>query len=174
MGVHEVPKKEQPKLFAEVYRIIKPGGKFVIWELALDEENQRIFQDVIRKKDELAGFTDLVKNRYLPRHDELRELFAQTGFVDVKDHFEMLYEPSTLGRKDELVSKDRKHILGQQGQIFLADEERLKQLSEERVAAWSQYVRERVPLELREKMGYRDLGAVCRGVIAPAPKQGVV
>lgn len=158
MGVHEVPKEEQEKLFTEIYRILKPGGKFVIWELALDEENQKIFQDIIRKKDELAGFDKLVKNRYFPRHEELQELFEKAGFVDVRDHYEIFYEPSTLGRKEELVSKERKQLSEQKGEISEEDEEHLKQLGEEKAEELTRYTRERIPENLREKMKYKDLG----------------
>lgn len=158
MGVHEVPKEEQEKLFAEIYRILKAGGKFVIWELALDEETQKVFQDIIRKKDELAGFDKLVKNRYFPRHEELRELFEKAGFTDVRDHYEIFYEPSTLGRKEELVSKERKQLIEQKGEILVEDEEHLKTLGEEKAEKLTEYTRQRIPENLRDKMKYRDLG----------------
>lgn len=157
MGVHEVPKEEQEKLFAEIYRILKLGGKFVIWELALDAENQKVFQDIIRKKDELAGFDKLTKNRYFPRHEELKELFEKAGFVDVRDHYEIFYELSIVVRNEELVSKERKQLLEQKGKITEEDEENLRQLGEKKAVELTRYARERIPLNLREKMKYRDL-----------------
>lgn len=158
MGIHEVLKEEQVKIFSEIFRILKSGGKFVVWELALDKDNQKIFQDIIRKKDELAGFDSLVKNRYFPRHEELRELFTQAGFSDIRDHYEIFYEPSTFERKGELVSKERKQFTEQKGEITPEDEEKLQQLGKERADKLTRYARERIPENLREKMKYKDLG----------------
>lgn len=128
MGVHEVSKEEQPKIFSEMFRLLKPGGKFVIWELALDQENQQIFQDFIREKDRLSGFDQLVRNRYFPRHDELTQLFQEAGFENITDFHEMQYSPSTLARQDELVSKDRKKLAEAKGQLSIEDENRLRDL----------------------------------------------
>lgn len=158
MGVHELPQAEQPKIFKEMYRIIKPGGKFVIWELALNEKNQKIFQEFIREKDRLAGFDKLVKNRYFPRHDELRKLFEDAGFVNVQDHYWITYEPSTLGRLQELVSKERKILLDQQGVLSEEDEEYLARLGKERVGKWNEFARKHFPENLKGKMKYKDIG----------------
>ncbi len=158
MGVHEVPKEEQIRLFSEIFRILKSGGKFIIWELALDKENQKIFQDITRKKDTLAGFDTLVKNRYFPRHEELRELFKQAGFSDVRDHYEIFYEPSTAERKDELVSKEKQQLTEEGEKITAEDLEKLRQLGEERGKALTEYARERIPENLHEKMKYKDFG----------------
>lgn len=157
MGIHEVPKDEQIKIFKEVLRILKPGGKFVIWELALDKENQKLFQDFIRKKDELAGFDQLVKNRYFPRHDELYTLFIDAGFVNVKDHFEIQYQPSTWGRQEELVSKERKILTDQNGVVTKDEEEKLTQLGKDRARQLAEFARANFPEHLKERMKYMDL-----------------
>ena len=74
MGLHEVGKSNLPKLFKEIHRILKPNGKFVIWNMILDENNKEAFRKIFRKKDELANFKELVKNRYFPTEKELEHL----------------------------------------------------------------------------------------------------
>lgn len=158
MGIHELPKDEQIKVLQEMFRIIKPNGKFVTWELALDKDNQVIFQDIIRKKDELAGFNQLVTNRYFPRLDELHSLLEQAGFENVEDFHTIWYQPSTWDRREELVSKEHKELLEQKGVLSEEDIENLRQLGEQRATALADYVRQRIPEELREKMKYKDTG----------------
>lgn len=123
MGVHELPKDEQPRVFAEIYRILKPGGKFIIWELSLNNDYQEIFQDIIRKKDELSGFDAMVNNRYFQRHDELEALFFEAGFLDIKDEYKMRYIFNPRGRFEELVSKDRLELINLKGKLSVEDEQ---------------------------------------------------
>lgn len=82
MGLHEVGKNNLPKLFKEIHRILKPNGRFIIWNMMLDENNKVPFRKIFRKKDELANFNELVKNRYFPTEKELENLakkyFAKT------------------------------------------------------------------------------------------------
>ena len=158
MGVHEIPKEEQLKLFLEMNRILKPEGKLVIWELALDKETQNVFRDVIRMKDKLAGFDKLVQNRYFPRHDDLTRLFKKGGFIDVEDYYEFYPRLSTLVRKDELVSKEHKQLENKNGTLTKEEEVQLKQLGKERAKLLTEYARKRVPVELRKKMNYKDFG----------------
>ena len=161
MGVHELPQQEQPKAFAEINRVLKPGGKVIIWELSLDQDTQKAFQDVIRKKDELAGFDLLVANRYFQRHDELEALFEDAGFEEVKDEHHIRYVFNPKGRIDELVSKERLQMKNEKVDISPEDEETLHQLGQRRVDALIAYIRERVatlPEEIRQKIEYKDLG----------------
>ena len=60
--------------------------------------------------------------------------------------------------KEELVSKERKQLSEQKGEISEDDEEHLKQLGEEKAEELARYTRERIPENLREKMKYKDLG----------------
>lgn len=161
MGIHELPEPEQPKAFSEMYRILKPSGKFLIWELSLDQDTQKVFRDVLRKKDELAGFELLVKNRYFQRHDELVKLFEDAGFIDVKDEHNIRYVFNPKGRMDELVSKERVKILKGGGKLSPEDEEVLRGLGQERVDALIRFIRERVsnlPEKTLQKVEYKDLG----------------
>ena len=157
MGVHELPKDEQPNIFKEVLRILKPGGRFVIWELSLNEKNQRPFQDIIREKDRLAGFDELVRNRYFPTHSELLSLFESTGYTSVTAYYSFTYRPSTLDRKDELVSKERKQILDA-GTISDEQQAELDALGRKRAVELACYARSRITPDLHEEMNFSDYG----------------
>ena len=161
MGLHELPKLEQEKVFTEMYRILKPGGKFITWELSLNQDTQEIFQDVLRKKDELSGFEALVKNRYFQRHDELTKMFEEAGFKDVQDEHNIRYVFNPKSRIEELVSRDRVKMLKEKESLSVEDEQALHQLGQERVNALIEYTRERVANlseETKQKFEYKDLG----------------
>lgn len=158
MGVHELPQGEQSKVFSEVFRLLKPSGKFVIWELSLNSENQQIFQDIIRKKDELAGFKEMVIKRYFPRHDELQNLFQGAGFADITDCHDIRYRPSTLARKEELISKEKKQLIERHGQLTDEGMDLLEQLGSKRAALFTAYARTQIPEDIRVRMKYEDKG----------------
>lgn len=84
MLIHEIPFEKQPGAIGNAYAILKPGGKLVIWDMALDDKTQRFIQDVIRMKDKLAGFHTLESNRYFLRFDEIETLLTNAGFKDVR------------------------------------------------------------------------------------------
>jgi ubiquinone/menaquinone biosynthesis C-methylase UbiE len=158
MGVHELPKQEQPKVFSEIYRLLKPEGKFIIWELSLNKETQQAFQDILRKKDELAGFEIMIKNRYFQRHDELQKLFEDAGFKDIKDEYKIRYTFDPKGRFEELVSRDRREMLEEKGTLSEEDEKELHHRAQERVDTLIAYIRERVTDDMKDKVEYKDLG----------------
>ena len=158
MGVHELPKDEQPKVFKEMYRILKADGEFIIWELSLDEDTQKIFQDIIHKKDELAGFDAMVNNRYFQRHDELQVLFQNAGFKDIKDEYNMRYVFNPKGRFEEFISKDRLQMLNEKGNLSDQDEQELNRRAQERVDSLIEYIKQRIPENIKNKVEYKDLG----------------
>ena len=82
-GIYEVPKKEQIKLYREVNRILKKNGLFLNWIPKLNENNQKFFNKLTNKKDALAGYEDLVRNRYLMTKEELSEDLKKVGFRDI-------------------------------------------------------------------------------------------
>jgi ubiquinone/menaquinone biosynthesis C-methylase UbiE len=85
LGLHEIPQKDQQLAISQVYRALKPNGICVFWELGLsDTYEQDIFQKIVRKKDALAGFDDLVKNRYFCTETELRTYFQKSGFDKIE------------------------------------------------------------------------------------------
>lgn len=98
MGLHEVPEDEQVLYLEEIMRLLRERGRVVIWDVILDQHNQKLFQDIVRKKDELAGFDMLVQERYLFRKDELEKNLSITGFHDVQEKHTMQYRFSTKKR----------------------------------------------------------------------------
>lgn len=152
MGIHEVHKEEQQKIFNEMYRILKKGGKFITWELALTEDNQKIFQDVIKEKDVLSGFDLLAKDRYFPRHDETLSYFENSGFTDTKDVYTKAYKIKPMLRLHELTSKERAD--GKQ------NEDELKQLGAQRAIQLADYIRKRIPDGTKDSIKFRDEGNI--------------
>ncbi len=51
MGLHEVSLSQHREVLKEFYRILKPEGRVVVWDIMLTDETQTLFQDIIRKKD---------------------------------------------------------------------------------------------------------------------------
>lgn len=152
MGVHEVPQNEQQKIFSEMYRILKKGGKFVTWELALTEDNQKVFQDTIREKDRLSGLNLLVENRYFPRYDEMFSYFNNSGFVNVGDTYTKIYKIRPMLRLHELTSKER-------ATNGLSEYE-LEKLGIQRAIQLADYIRKIIPNELKESLKFKDEGGV--------------
>lgn len=160
MGMHEVPLTEQPKILKEVYRVLKQGGKFVTWELAFgSRETQKIFQDVIRKKDELAGFTQMVTNRWFPMEEEIRASFQEAGFVDVSSPHTLEPTVNLRKRESELSSVERSKLMHEKGIVTPEEEAELVKLGKDRcselVAFTKQYMLS-VPSEIKEAMNYRE------------------
>lgn len=79
-GVYEIPKEKQVKLYKEILRVLKKGGLFLNWAVELNEKNQKAFQNLAREKDKIAGYEDLVKNRYFMTKKELNEDLLNAGF----------------------------------------------------------------------------------------------
>lgn len=157
MGIHEVSKEEQLIIFKEMFRILKPRGKLVIWELALNENSQLPFQKFIRKKDELSGFTYLTEQRYFPRFDELLSLFKKTGFIKVLDVYTKEYKPSVLKRLHELVSKERHDLLKQKKELSEYDIRKLDELSVRKAEELKEYAR-KIFRNTSEELEFTDSG----------------
>lgn len=155
MGIHEIPFNEQKKAFKEIFRILKPGGKFVIWELALSPDTQLIFQDIVRKKNELAGFEIINQNRYIPRLDELHTLYEDAHFVEVVEAHQINYTFESIKRFDELVSRDRK-LISEEREVDAIDEITLSLIADTRMRLLNSYIRKRVPDDMKQKLNYID------------------
>jgi ubiquinone/menaquinone biosynthesis C-methylase UbiE len=133
MGLHELPKKKQIDVLAEMFRILKKDGRFITWELALENiPTQIAFQDIMRKKDELAGFNDLVANRYFQTHDELVDFLEKAGFSAINVEQTIISELSMRTRESELVSKNKAEILKTKGSLSKEDEDYLADLGRKR------------------------------------------
>ena len=142
MGLHENPKKEQLKIARELYRILKPGGKIVIWDIMLDKRNQALFQSVIREKDKLAGFEMLVSKRYFFREEEFLEIMKKAGFSNIKEFHKINYQFSS---KKRLVQELNNKI------------EKLNELND--------FIRKIFPEKLKKQLKYKDFGDDIRFVI---------
>lgn len=94
----EVPKEKQAKLAREFYRLIKPGGKLVLWQIALDETLGNFYRAIIQEKDRLAGFTELVKKRHFPTIQELYLELNTVGFQPIGVASKMPYKFESIKR----------------------------------------------------------------------------
>jgi ubiquinone/menaquinone biosynthesis C-methylase UbiE len=138
MVIHEIPRKLQLAALKEIYRILVKGGKFIIMDLFLTPDTQQFFQDVIRKKDEIAGYSQLVQRRYFLQEDEWSSLFRETGFRNFQVHYYVKYKLITQRRL---------------GPEFGGDLTRLH--------TWETYIRERaktVPSSTLRAIRYEDNG----------------
>ncbi|MEK7642125.1 MAG: class I SAM-dependent methyltransferase [Patescibacteria group bacterium] len=152
MGLHENPKVDQIKIIAEVFRVLKPGGKFVIWELYLNHLTQPIFQSFIQKKDELAGFNALVQKRYFPRKDELREALDTTGFMGFTEHYVFNPVLGTKVRSGELISRELKE------QNLSEPNEKLLTIAKERLDLLNNFFRNSLSTEQKNTINFKDEG----------------
>ena len=110
MVIHEVKKEFQQAAVFEMYRILKPGGKLIVWDVYLDESVQHFVQAIIRKKDEIAGFCDLVDNRYLFNIEEIFKIIKKAGFNEIKKDFDLSYTFSTRKRMEAEFNGDLKKM----------------------------------------------------------------
>lgn len=152
MGLHENPKEVQEKIIREVHRVLKPEGKFVVWELYLNELTQPIFQSFIHKKDELAGFDTLAQKRYFPRGDELRDLITNAEFENFIEHYVFGYELHTKVRFNELISRELKE------RGLPEPDKELHDLANVRLNALNDFFRNELTEEEKRVIGVTDEG----------------
>ncbi len=141
-------------MLKEFYRIIKPGGKIVIWELALDEKTQPIFSEIIKRKDELAGFDSLVRNRHFPKKEEVISELQNSGFKNAKVEHDVFPTLSIRNRKEEFVSADRLKVLEDKGFLEESDEIELEKTAEEKIEKLREFVRGKLSEEEKYLMNY--------------------
>jgi ubiquinone/menaquinone biosynthesis C-methylase UbiE len=133
MGLHENPKPEQIVILKELDRILKSSGKLIIWDIMLDKKNQKIFQDIIRKKDMLAGFVELVKRRYFFTENEFIDEMKKSGFNCIKEFHSIDYRFSSKKRLKEELHNDRKKL----------DE-------------LNRFIRKKIPPDMKKEMLYKE------------------
>jgi ubiquinone/menaquinone biosynthesis C-methylase UbiE len=110
MMLHEVPIADQPLVCEQVFRVLRPGGIFVVWQvMPQDGAVQDAFAQVLRLKNALAGYESIVRDLYLLRLDELLRMLREAGFSDARSIRQVGFRQSTLARRDsELGGSDTK------------------------------------------------------------------
>ncbi len=98
MGLHEVLLSEHLKILKEFHRILKNTGKLIVWDIMLNNNTQKLFQDIIRKKDQLAGFNLLTTERYFFREDEFKINALEAGFKNINEFHTISYRFSSKKR----------------------------------------------------------------------------
>ena len=137
MVLHEVPLLDQPLALYNILEILKPGGCLVLWEMALDDVTQITVQNIVKRKDELAGFTSMVAQRYFPKDEETIANLLRAGFTQVERVAEIA---------SPVFTERRLH------QEFGGDREKLNQ--------WENYIRSVVGLgdaSVGEALNYHDV-----------------
>ncbi len=136
MGLHEILHKEQLGAAKQIYRVLKKDGIFSTWDVMPNtKEGQLLFQKIIRKKDELAGFGNFAKRRYFFREDEIKKTLKEAGFRDIKFYHEIKYRLETHKRLEQEFNNDKNKLI-----------------------EWNDYVRKIVPESMKKAIDYKDNG----------------
>ena len=136
LGLHEMKNKDKIKTLKEAHRILKKGGKIGLWEIGpKSEKEQKLFSKLMKKKDQLAGFIDMARNRRFASENELVGFLNQAGFTQITNKHTPIFEMNTKN----WLEKD-----------FQNDSTKLQE--------WNEYVRKQVPEKLKEKVSYKDEG----------------
>jgi ubiquinone/menaquinone biosynthesis C-methylase UbiE len=99
--IHEIPEKEKLSSFKNIYKILKKDGRFIIWNYVLDDINCDYIRNMIRKKDEFAGYNELVKERHFPTEKEILDTLGSAGFEDIKEEHGFRYTHHSFSRLGE-------------------------------------------------------------------------
>ncbi|TRX47260.1 methyltransferase domain-containing protein [Fulvivirga sp. M361] len=149
MILHELPSAEQSIAVSEMYRILKPGGTFYLWQTILDETTVTFFGNLMRKKDELAGYDSMTRDRHFVKERTFYSLFQQAGFGTWKKEQTFEYQ---LNSRYRLASE------------FNNDEDKLQQ--------WHQYILEMVN-ERGANFANRIKFSIKDGNVSLSFKQGI-
>lgn len=81
MGLHEVQLAEQPLIIGWVYNSLKSEGNLFLWHCAANSsESNAALREIIRKKDQLAGFNKLSENRHFTDFKNIELMLQGAGF----------------------------------------------------------------------------------------------
>lgn len=83
-GTYELPKKRQPEAYKQILKALKKGGLFLNWGFELNEKNQKLFQNIVRFKDKLAGYFSHARNRYFMAKNEFKKDLKKAGFKKIR------------------------------------------------------------------------------------------
>ena len=103
---HEISLENQPQLYQNVFKILKPGGIFVNLGFLFDcpVESQE-FRNVAKVKDGLMGMESAVKNRHFIIRDNFYKFLNQAGFTDIKACEKFNYKITSDALQSEYFSK---------------------------------------------------------------------
>lgn len=137
---HEIPLKDQEKLYRNIFSLLKPGGYFVNLGFIFDNADERDEVRILAKvKDRLAGMKQAEKRRHFIMRDEFYERLDKVGFISVQDKISFNYHISSKIVADNYFSNSPAadieyraahedcHVLRKNGRIeFKKDETILK------------------------------------------------
>jgi hypothetical protein len=109
---------------------------------------------IIKKKDELAGFDSLVRNRHFPKKEEVISELQNSGFENAKVEHDVFPKLSIRNRKEEFVSADRLKVLEEKGFLEESDEVELEKIAEEKIEKLRSFIKENLSKEEKLLMDY--------------------
>ena len=98
MVLHEIRKDQQLRFVENAFDCLKPGGRFVAWDVCLSPDIATFYRDVIKSKDAIAGYDSMAERRYFLTEEELRTLFRSSSFGGVEFVRDILYRFDTRKR----------------------------------------------------------------------------
>lgn len=107
MVIHEINRSKQLSALKEIYRLLKPGGKLIIWDLYLHNDNQKFFQSIISQKDKLCKFDTLYKNRYFLTGKEIFNNLTLANFKIITKEKDIMTPLTTYNRLKDEFNNDR-------------------------------------------------------------------
>jgi len=99
--IHEIPKHEKVDSFKRIFDMLKKQGRFIIWNYVLDDINCEFVRSMIRKKDELAGYEELVRDRHFPTEKEIIDTLVSAGFHSIQEERIFRYTHHSFSRLGE-------------------------------------------------------------------------
>lgn len=123
MFLHEIPKENKKALIDSLFAIVKPGGRLVVWNPDLEDNDYKFYTSVIRKKDELAGYESLVQNRHFLLNRDLYDLMESAGFTAVQKLLTFDYHLHTVNRLNEEFAGDKEKLQAWNNYILQIAEE---------------------------------------------------
>jgi hypothetical protein len=105
---HEIPLKDQERLYRNIFSLLKPGGYFVNLGFLFDNLDERDEMRMLaRVKDKLAGMKQAEKRRHFLMRDEFYQRLEKVGFVSVQAKTSFNYRNSSKVVADNYFSKSR-------------------------------------------------------------------
>lgn len=83
-ALHDIDKDSQQDAIDEIFRVLAPGGIFVLVGFYTSDATQFLYNLAVNYKDELAGHGSELK-RHFPTKDEYVELLRKAGFAGIEN-----------------------------------------------------------------------------------------